>query len=205
MLTSTAQIRWLIRRDMPEVLDIDRRVSPSNDRWCEEDWLCRLRQRNCIGMVAEVDYRIVGVMCYELHRAELKLLRILVHPEDQRCGHGRALIDRMKEKLQQQRRHKLSMIVREDNLPAQLFLKACGFSCELCHSELFDDWTAGYEFVFDVEDAPRVEPSIPLPVSQDERPQSAYRLFRCNCGWSGKRKAWYEKPCPCCGGRVVEY
>ena len=45
------QIRWLIRRDMPEVLGIE------NDSfeyaWKEEDFLCCLRQRNCIGLVSE--------------------------------------------------------------------------------------------------------------------------------------------------------
>ena len=45
------QIRWMIRRDMPEVLDIER--LSFEFAWTEEDFLCCLRQRNCIGMVAE--------------------------------------------------------------------------------------------------------------------------------------------------------
>ena len=66
------QIRWLIRRDMPEVLEIER--ASFEHAWTEEDFLCCLRQRNCIGMVAEHDHEIVGFMIYELHKAKLRIL-----------------------------------------------------------------------------------------------------------------------------------
>ena len=46
-------IRWMIRRDMPEVLDVER--SSFEFPWAEDDFIRCLRQRNCIGMVAEVD------------------------------------------------------------------------------------------------------------------------------------------------------
>jgi len=59
------QIRWLIRRDMPEVLEIER--ANFEYTWTEEDFLCCLRQRNCIGMVAEIAHNIEGFMIYELH------------------------------------------------------------------------------------------------------------------------------------------
>ena len=46
-------IRWMIRRDMPEVLQIER--TSFEYPWSEEDFIRCLRQRNCIGMVAEYD------------------------------------------------------------------------------------------------------------------------------------------------------
>ena len=46
-------IRWMIRRDMPEVLDIENQAFEFP--WTEEDFIRCLRQRNCIGMVAELD------------------------------------------------------------------------------------------------------------------------------------------------------
>ena len=46
-----AHIRWMIRRDMPEVLAVE--GESFEFPWCEEDFLRCLRQRNCIGMVAE--------------------------------------------------------------------------------------------------------------------------------------------------------
>lgn len=57
------QIRWMIRRDMPEVIDIEQ--GAFQFPWTEEDFLNSLKQRNCIGMVAEVRDRIVGFMVYE--------------------------------------------------------------------------------------------------------------------------------------------
>jgi len=42
-------IRWMIRRDMPEVLDIE--SGSFEFPWSEEDFIRCLRQRNCIGMV----------------------------------------------------------------------------------------------------------------------------------------------------------
>ena len=49
--TSAAQtrvhIRWMIRRDMPEVLAIEH--ASFEYPWCEEEFLRVLRQRNCIG------------------------------------------------------------------------------------------------------------------------------------------------------------
>ena len=65
-------IRWMIRRDMPEVLGIEE--GSFGAPWTEEDFLRCLRQRNCIGMVAEHGERIAGFMVYELHKNRLHIL-----------------------------------------------------------------------------------------------------------------------------------
>ena len=62
-------IRWMIRRDMMEVLEIENQSFEFP--WSEEDFIRCLRQRNCIGMVAEHDERVAGFMIYELHRNRL--------------------------------------------------------------------------------------------------------------------------------------
>ena len=51
-------IRWMIRRDMPDVLRAER--DSFEFSWTEEDFLKCLRQRNCIGMVAEHNEKVVG-------------------------------------------------------------------------------------------------------------------------------------------------
>ena len=61
-------IRWMIRRDMPEVLQAEQQSFEY--AWTEDDFLRCLRQRNCIGMVAEHQDRIVGFMIYELRSEE---------------------------------------------------------------------------------------------------------------------------------------
>ena len=71
-------IRWMIRRDMPEVLAIEH--ASFEYPWCEEEFLRVLRQRNCIGMVAEHEDRVVGFMIYELHKTKLHVLNFAVAP-----------------------------------------------------------------------------------------------------------------------------
>src|SRR5215510_10144334 len=70
-------IRWMIRRDMPEVLAIEKHCFEFP--WQDEDFIRCLRQRNCIGMVAEAGERVVGFMIYELHKSRLHILNFAVH------------------------------------------------------------------------------------------------------------------------------
>ena len=121
----TVQIRWLIRRDMPKVLEIER--SSFQRPWTEEDFLCSLRQRNCIGMVAESDQAVVGFMVYELHKSKLRILNFAVAPSVRRQGIGSHMIRRLIDKLSQQRRKEIVLEVRETNLDAQLFFRSEGF------------------------------------------------------------------------------
>ncbi len=127
-------IRWMIRRDVPEVLEID--FHGSVLPWAEEDLLRVLRLRNCIGMVCE-DWRIpppsseyaptAGFMVYELHTDHLHLIRFAVHPAHQRLGFGRAMHEKVAKKLVTHRRTYLSASVLDSALDAQLFARACGW------------------------------------------------------------------------------
>ncbi|MBX3441318.1 MAG: ribosomal protein S18-alanine N-acetyltransferase [Planctomyces sp.] len=119
------QIRWLIRRDMPEVLQIEQ--GSFSTAWTDEDFLSCLRQRNCIGMVAEHNHQIVGFMIYELHKAKLHILNFAVAPEFRRMGVGGQMVLRLIDKLSQQRRNEILLDLRESNLDAQLFFRTQGF------------------------------------------------------------------------------
>jgi ribosomal-protein-alanine N-acetyltransferase len=120
------QIRWMIRRDMAEVLEIEQQSF--DFAWTEEDFLCCLRQRNCIGMVAEHQERIVGFMIYELLKSQLHVLNFAVAPWARRSGIGSQMIEKLVHKLTQQRRNEIRLEVREGNLQAQLFFRSQGFS-----------------------------------------------------------------------------
>jgi len=122
---SRTQIRWLIRRDMDDVLAIER--SSFQFPWTEEEFLCCLRQRNCIGTVAELDHRIVVFIIYELHKSMLRILNFAVAPDVRRNGIGRQMVQRLIDKLSQQRRSEIVLEVRETNVPAQLFFASSGF------------------------------------------------------------------------------
>jgi ribosomal-protein-alanine N-acetyltransferase len=119
------QIRWMIRRDMTEVLDIEQQSFEF--AWTEEDFLCCLRQRNCIGMVAEHQERIVGFMIYELLKAQLHVLNFAVAPWARRHGVGSQMMEKLVHKLTQQRRNEIRLEVREGNLPAQQFFRSQSF------------------------------------------------------------------------------
>lgn len=130
-------IRWMIRRDMPEVLEIEQ--ASTEHPWSEEEFLRRLRERNCIGMVAERGEQIVGFMVYEFRRREILITNFAVHPRFRRHGVGRQMAEKLISKLDGVRRRDLRMFVRETALTAQLFFRACGFiATEIVH-EKYDD------------------------------------------------------------------
>lgn len=123
--TIHVDIRWLVRRDMPEILAIE---SASFDfPWSEDDFRAELIRRNCIGMVCEHETEIVGYMIYDLNLGCLNMLNLTVHPEYRRCGIGRQMMARMVDKLNQQRRNRITVTVWERNLVAQKFFRATGF------------------------------------------------------------------------------
>ncbi len=118
-------IRWMIRRDMPEVLQTEE--ESFEFAWTEEDFLRCLRQRNCIGMVAEQGEKVVGFMIYELHKAKLHVLNFAVHPAFRRNRVGGQMVAKLISKLSSHRRTRITLAVRETNLAAQLFFRAQAF------------------------------------------------------------------------------
>lgn len=138
MTTATSvHIRWMIRRDMPEVLAIER--ESFEFAWSEDDFIRCLRQRNCIGMVAEIDERIAAFMVYELHLKRLHLLTLAVHWDYQRQGVGARMVAKLFGKLSTQRRNRMTLEVREKNLAAQLFFRRMGFRAIAVLHDFYDD------------------------------------------------------------------
>ncbi len=132
-------IRWMIRRDMMEVLEIENQSFEFP--WSEEDFIRCLRQRNCIGMVAEHDERVAGFMIYELHRNRLHVLNFAVADEFRQRGVGRQMIEKLVGKLSSQRRNRILLEVRETNLAAQIFFRELGFRAISVLRDFYDDTT----------------------------------------------------------------
>ncbi len=154
-------IRWMIRRDMPEVLAIEH--SSFDSPWCEEEFLRVLRQRNCIGMVAEYGERVVGFMIYELHKNKLHVLDFATHPEFRHQGVGRQMIAKLVGKLSSHRRTRIILHVRESNLVGQLFYKSQGFRATEVVREFYSDTSEdGYLMQFVVEDEQSSEALSPV-------------------------------------------
>jgi len=130
-------IRWMIRRDMPGVQEIEQ--ESFEFPWSEDDFIRCLRQRNCIGMVAEHDERVVGFMIYELNKTRIHVLNFAVLRECRRRGVGSQMIAKLIAKLSSQRRTRITLEVRETNLPAQLFFRSSGFRAVSVLRQFYED------------------------------------------------------------------
>ena len=130
-------VRWMIRRDMPEVLATE---SESFEfPWSEQDFIRCLRQRNCIGMVAEHDDHVIGFMIYELQKTRIHVLNFAVAPAYRRSGVGSQMIAKLTAKLSSQRRNRIQLEVRETNLAAQVFFRGNGFRAVSVLRSYYDD------------------------------------------------------------------
>lgn len=130
-------IRWMIRRDMHEVLQTEQ--ESFQVPWTEDDFLHCLRQRNCIGMVAESGDQVVGHVIYELHRNRLHILNLAIHPHHRRHHVGAQIMSKLIGKLSSHRRARITLELRESNLVAQLFLKALGFVATKVVKNYYED------------------------------------------------------------------
>lgn len=158
-------IRWMIRRDMPDVLSIEQ--SCFEFAWTEEDFIRCLRQRNCIGMVAEQDNQIVGFMIYELHKNRLHILNFAVRDDCRRSGVGQSMCAKLIGKLSHERRNRIMLEVRETNLDAQLFFKSVGFRAISVLRDFYDDT---------VEDAYLMQYRYRPTASEIAKPSSRIRM-----------------------------
>jgi ribosomal-protein-alanine N-acetyltransferase len=120
-----AYIRWMIRRDLPEVLAIE--TASFEQCWSERDFLRAISERRTIGMVVEVDGLIVGYVIYQLGDVGIRIANLAVLPTMRREGIGRQLIEKLISKLSVDRRRRIVANICESNLAAQLFLRDCGF------------------------------------------------------------------------------
>lgn len=146
----TCHIRWMIRRDMPEIMQIEEKCFTI--AWTEEDFLNALRQRQIIGMIAEWGDKILGYMVYELHKDKLNILNFAVDPKYKRHTIGTQMINKLKSKLTSYRRTSLTAAVRESNLDAQLFFKKQSFKCVKILNRYYNE-EDGYKFKYKLENA----------------------------------------------------
>ena len=138
-------IRWAIRRDMSEILEV------LENSMTEDEIVQWLRQRNCIGMVLTVsdkrlgEYeldeepleRVVGFVIYQLFKHKLELIQLRIHPDFRGRGFGTELLDKIKSKLSIQRRRVIQYWVGLERTQMLSWLKGQGFTTTgLCR----EDW-----------------------------------------------------------------
>jgi len=157
-------IRYQIRRDLPEVCLIEQ--DSFEFAWTEEDFLRTLRQRNCLGIVAELGDKVVGFMIYELHVKKLHILNLAVSPSVRRLRVGAQLVAKLISNLSLQRRTRITVELRESNLPAQLFFRAQRFKATRVLRAFYDD-TGEDAFLlqYRLAGAPAEDPEVDLFVT----------------------------------------
>ncbi len=149
-------VRWTIRRDMPEVLRIEAATNPQP--WSEEDFLTCLRQRHCIGMVAEVGDKVLGFMIYELHKTKLHLVRF--------AGEGvkEALIEKLLKQLSSRQRSRITIVVPESDLDSLEFFRQRRFlATDMLWGEFEDTDGIRMEYVLDNAEVVEVEQEVEAP------------------------------------------
>jgi len=149
----------MIRRDLPEVLAIE--AMAFEFPWSEWDFVCCLRQRNSIGMVVEWNDRVIGFMIYALEKNRIDLLNLAMAPDALREGVGSALLAKLKAKLSEKHRDRITCHVRERNAAAQVFFRENGFHLAEVVRKLYEDTE---------EDAYRME--FVLPSTLNLRPST---------------------------------
>lgn len=141
-------IRWMIRADMPHVLEIAKACGLG---WDLETFLFQLRQRNVIGMVIEVNEiawpysKVVGYGLHVLHKKCIEIQTMAVHPKFQKQGIGRQYVDKIKSKLSPQRRSSVTAMLDERQLDAQCFMRQCGFKANQVLRGFFEDCEGEYD------------------------------------------------------------
>ena len=120
-------IRWLIRRDMDDVIKIDDvgYVEP----WSESKFISTLRKKTVIGVVATNGFnRTIGFCIYELQKTQIEILRMAVSPQWRRNGVASAMIDRLKDKVATQKRCGIVCEVDGHSIFSQLCFRDNGFT-----------------------------------------------------------------------------
>lgn len=140
----TAQIRWMIRADMPEILMIEEKSFP--DPWTEQDFLEQLKQRNCIGKVAIRNGQLAAYVIYELERTAIRIVNFVVAPVFRGEYIGSELMDHVLQAMQRQKRRCVTAYVWERNVGFQMFLKSRGFYADASVRGYYDSGDDCYVF-----------------------------------------------------------
>lgn len=146
-MTSSNQIRWIISRDLREVVEIEKRSFPNP--WSAKDFTACLKHNNSIGTVVETTSgSICGYMLYSLHAGYVRLINMAVAPEVRRTGIGSLMLERLKAKLNQEYRNMIVTDVSERSVEAQLLFRSQGFLAAKYMRTAYGVDTAGIRFEF---------------------------------------------------------
>ena len=130
-------VRWMVRRDFAQVLEIEEKCFEFP--WTEQEFRQCLQQPNCIGMVAEQEEQVVGFVIYETPKSRIFITNIAIDPAFQRHGIARQMIQKLVTKMIYQQRHRIVIEIRETNLPALVCFRSLGFRASTVLKNFYEE------------------------------------------------------------------
>jgi len=122
------RVRWMVPRDLPAVLKIER-LSYSVP-WTKGEMDSFLRQNPSIAMTVEdSDGKVAGYVFYSVEKKAFKINNLTVHPSLRRLGVGTSICNKFIDKLSTNRRERILIGCHDTSLGAHLFLRSQGFRC----------------------------------------------------------------------------
>ena len=137
------KLRWMLIRDIPEIFRIENQVFSHS--WSKEDFHSCLKQRNIVGMVADMpDGNIGSYMVYGLYPKHIEVVNFVVNPSYQRHGIGTIMMNELKDRLTPKRKS-INLYVSEKNLVMHIFCKNNGLKAARVKKNFNED---AYFFVY---------------------------------------------------------
>jgi [ribosomal protein S18]-alanine N-acetyltransferase len=142
------RIRWMVHRDLNQVLKIERASYSPDWRWPADAFEAPELNRQ-VNLVATLDNQVAGYIVYLCRAASIEIMNLTVSPQHRRRGIASQLLRRVLSKVKSKHGAIIETIVRESSLPVQLLLQDHGFFAQ----EILQDY---YGELSD-EDAYRME------------------------------------------------
>lgn len=137
------EVNWLSRWDIPKALEIE--YLCFEFPWDEEQLRDTLKRRPVVARGVKLNGVLLGYVIYAVYKYRLEILNIAIVPSMQRKQCGTFLLDNLLHRIERRHRKRVTALVRESNLEAQLFLKKMGFKAvEIKHNAYEETDDAGY-------------------------------------------------------------
>lgn len=137
--------RWLIKRDLPAIIDIENASFPYP--WTEEEFLDVLKQRNSVGFVFEEKETIIGYVLVQLNKDSCEIINFAVAEDRRKQGIGAKMLTDIIVRYANKR--SVFAVISDINLGAHLFFSRMNFYATQVLKNYFDVGHDAYEFVYE--------------------------------------------------------
>lgn len=136
-------LRWFNEHDIPTIVKIEQAIYA--EPWSKEEFSECLKQRNCVGAVAEHNRKIVGYVVYEIHSKFLTILNLATSDGFRRKAVASRMVKSIKEKLAPDHCTSIYVRIHERNTEAIQFLVSQDFYAVGVIRNYFGEYSDAYE------------------------------------------------------------